>query len=318
MMEDEDDMKLGVVFPQTEIGTDPAVIRDYAQASESAGYDHLLVFDHVLGGKLERFDKLGRTPPYTDQSPFHEVFVLFGYLAACTRRLELVTGIVILPQRQTALVAKQAAAVDVLTGGRLRLGVGIGWNHVEYEALNEDFHTRGRRVSEQIAVMRKLWTEPVVNFKGSYHHLDRAGINPLPVQRPIPVWMGGMAEPVLKRVAEISDGWFPQFQPGDEASHTLDRVRAYIYKGGGSPALGRGDRGALHLWHWRPDRVGEAGPRVARSRRHPPVGEHDGCRSHSTRPHRRDLENEAGARRRLGTQPRTRCSSWTRATSTPP
>src|SRR6267143_5938403 len=286
-MEDEYDMKLGVIFPQTEIGSDPAVIRDYAQACESAGYDHLLVFDHVLGGKPERFDKLGRRPPYTDQSPFHEVFVLFGYLGACTRRLELVTGIVILPQRQTALVAKQAAAVDVLTGGRLRLGVGIGWNHVEYEALNEDFHTRGRRVSEQIVVMRKLWTEPVVTFQGSYHHLDRAGINPLPVQRPIPVWMGGMAEPVLKRVAQISDGWFPQFQPGDEASHTLDRV-------------------------------GEAGPGVARSRCHPPLGEHDGRRSHSTRPHRRNLEGEAGARRRLGTPPCTRCSSSTRATSTPP
>jgi alkanesulfonate monooxygenase SsuD/methylene tetrahydromethanopterin reductase-like flavin-dependent oxidoreductase (luciferase family) len=195
-------MRLGVVFPQTEIGSDPAVIRDYAQAAESAGYDHLLVFDHVLGAKLERFDKLGRRPPYTDQSPFHEVFVLFGYL------------------------------VDVLTGGRLRLGVGIGWNHVEYEALNENFHTRGRRVSEQIEVMRKLWTEPIVNFKGTYHQLDRAGLNPLPVQRPIPVWMGGMAEPVLKRVAEISDGWFPQFQPGDDASHTLDRVRAYMKEAG--------------------------------------------------------------------------------------
>src|SRR5256712_2702995 len=145
-MEDEDDMKLGVVVPQTEIGSDPAVIRDYAQAAESAGSHHLLVFDHVLGGTLERFDTLGRRPPYTDQSPFHEVFVLFGYLGACTRRLELVTGIVILPQRQTALVANQAAAVDVLTPGPLRLGLGIGSNHVEYEALNEDFHTRGRRV----------------------------------------------------------------------------------------------------------------------------------------------------------------------------
>src|SRR5438105_4991288 len=141
------------------------------------------------------------------QRPFHAVFVLFGYLAACTRRLELVTGIVILPQRQTALVAKQAAAVDVLPGGRLRLRVGTGWNHVEYEALNEDFHTRGRRVSEQIAVMRKLWTEPVVSFRGAHHRLEGAGINPLPVQRPIPVWMGGMAEPVLKRVAEIPDRW---------------------------------------------------------------------------------------------------------------
>src|SRR2546426_4709837 len=165
-MEDESDMKLGVVFPQTEIGSAPAVIRDYAQAAEGAGYDHLLVFDHVLGGTLERFDKLGRRPPYTDQSPFHEVFVLFGFLGACTRRLELMTGIVILPQRQTALVAKQAAAVDVLTGGRLRLGVGIGWDHVEDEGLNEDFHTRGRRGSEQIAGMRKVWAEPGGTLKG--------------------------------------------------------------------------------------------------------------------------------------------------------
>src|SRR5438270_5699612 len=169
-------MRLGVVFPQTEIGSDPSVIRDYAQAAESAGYDHLLVFDHVLGGKLERFDKLGRRPPYTDESPFHEVFVLFGYLGACTRRLELVTGIVILPQRQTALVAKQAATVDVLSGGRLRLGVGIGWNPVEYEALGADFHTRGARLTEQITVLRRLWTEPVVDFQGKQHRIDRAGL----------------------------------------------------------------------------------------------------------------------------------------------
>jgi len=229
-------MKIGVVFPQTEIGSDPAVIRDYAQAAEGAGYDHLLVFDHVLGAKLERFDRLGRRPPYTDESAFHEPFVLFGFLGAVTQRLELVTGIVILPQRQTALVAKQAAAADVLTRGRLRLGVGIGWNYVEYEALNEDFHTRGRRVSEQIAVMRKLWTEPVVTFKGLYHQIDRAGINPLPVQRPIPVWMGGTVEPVIKRVAQISDGWFPQFQPGDEARRTLDRLRGYIAEAGRVPS----------------------------------------------------------------------------------
>jgi probable F420-dependent oxidoreductase len=229
-------MKIGVVFPQTEIGSDPAVIRDYAQATEGAGYQHLLVFDHVLGGKLERFDKLGRRPPYTDETPFHEPFVLFGFLAAVTQRLELVTGIIILPQRQTALVAKQAAAVDVLTRGRLRLGVGIGWNHVEYEALNEDFHTRGRRVSEQITVMRKLWTEPTVTFDGAYHHIDRAGINPLPVQRPIPVWMGGMAEPVLERLARTADGWFPQFQPGDEARQILDRLRGYIEKAGRTPS----------------------------------------------------------------------------------
>src|SRR6059036_2540785 len=162
-------MRLGAVFPQTEIGSDPAVIRDYAQAAESAGYNHLLVFDHVLGGKLERFDKLGRRPPYTDESPFHEVFVLFGYLGACTQRLELVTGIVILPQRQTALVAKQAAALDVLTGGRLRLGVGIGWNAVEFEALGQSFTNRARRFEEQIEVLRLLLTQPVVSFAGRYH-----------------------------------------------------------------------------------------------------------------------------------------------------
>lgn len=223
-------MKVGAVLPQTEIGNDPAAIVAYARAVEELGFTHVLAFDHVLGANPERPG--GWKGPYTHRHAFHEPFVLFGFLAAVTRRLELVTGIIILPQRQAALVAKQAAAVDVLSRGRLRLGVGIGWNHVEYEALNEDFHTRGRRVSEQIAVMRKLWTEPIVNFQGSYHHLDRAGINPLPVQRPIPVWMGGMAEPVLKRVAQVSDGWFPQFQPGDEASGTLDRVRAYVKEAG--------------------------------------------------------------------------------------
>src|SRR5467141_3322762 len=213
-MEDEFKMRLGVVFPQTEIGSDPAVIRDYAQAAESAGYDHLLVFDHVLGGKLERFDKLGRRPPYTDESPFHEVFVLFGYLAAASQRLELVTGIIILPQRQTALVAKQAAAVDVLSGGRLRLGVGVGWNPVEFEALGEDFHTRGRRVEEQVEVMRALWTKELITVGGQHHRITDAGLNPLPVQRPIPVWMGGESEVVQRRMARVADGWMPHFRPG--------------------------------------------------------------------------------------------------------
>src|SRR5205823_10735081 len=138
--------------------------------------DHLLVFDHVLGGKLERFDKLGRRPPYTDESPFHEVFVLFGYLGACTQRLELVTGIVILPQRQTGLVAKQAAAVDVLTGGRLRLGIGVGWNHVEYQSLGAAWNTRGAMQAEQIAVMRRLWTEDLVTFNGRFHTLESVNI----------------------------------------------------------------------------------------------------------------------------------------------
>lgn len=228
-------MKFGVVFPQTEIGNDPFVIRDYAQAVEQLGYDHLLVFDHVLGANPSRFEGRFR-PPYTHQTPFHEPFVLFGYLSAVTERLELTTGILILPQRQTALVAKQAAAVDVLSGGRLRLGVGIGWNDVEYEALGEDFHNRGRRIEEQVALMRGLWTNELVDFEGRYHQVRQAGINPLPMQQPIPVWMGGMAEPVLRRMARIADGWFPQFQPGPRATETVERVHGYLADAGRDPA----------------------------------------------------------------------------------
>ena len=227
-------MKLGVVFPQTEIGNDPAAIRDYAQAAEQLGYNHALVFDHVLGAEPSRFEGRFR-PPYTHKTPFHEPFVLFGFLAAATSALELVTGILILPQRQTALVAKQAAAVDVLSAGRMRLGVGIGWNHVEYEALGENFRNRGRRTEEQIAVMRRLWTEESVDFDGKWHMIHQAGINPLPVQRPIPVWMGGMAEPVLKRAARIADGWFPQFRPGPDATATVERVRGYVAEAGRKP-----------------------------------------------------------------------------------
>ena len=181
-------MHLGVVFPQTEIGPDPAAIRDYAQAAEELGYTHLLVYDHVLGADTRHHDNWIGT--YTSNHLFHEPFTLFSYMAALTERLQFVTGILILPQRQTALVAKQTAEVDVLTGGRLRLGVGIGWNHVEYEALNENFKNRGRRCEEQIDVLRALWTQEVVTYEGEWHHISHAGINPLPVQRPIPIWFG--------------------------------------------------------------------------------------------------------------------------------
>jgi probable F420-dependent oxidoreductase len=197
-------MKLGVVFPQTEIGTDPAVIRDFAQAAEGLGYDYLLAYDHVLGAETaNRPGWLG----YDREDAFHEPFALFGYLAGCTQRLGLATGILILPQRQTALVAKQAAEVDVLSRGRLRLGVGLGWNPVEYEALGMDFHTRGARIGEQVKVLRALWTQEVVTFRGRWHTIVEAGINPLPVQRPIPVWMGGSADAVLRRAARLADGW---------------------------------------------------------------------------------------------------------------
>ena len=239
-------MKLGVIFPQTEIGDDPIAVRDYAQAAEQLGYHHLLVFDHVLGAHPERFERLGFRPPYTHETPFHEPFVLFGYLAGLTTRLELVTGILVLPQRQTALVAKQAAEVDVLTKGRLRLGVGIGWNAVEFEALGESFKNRGRRIEEQVALLRLLWTKELVDFEGRYHTVRGAGINPLPVQRPIPVWMGGTAERVLQRIARIADGWFPQFAPGPESAETVERLRGYI-KDAGRPAEDVGIEGRINM-----------------------------------------------------------------------
>ena len=226
-------MRIGVVFPQTQIGSDPIAIRDYAQAVEGMGYQHILAYDHVLGASTaHRPDWQG---PYTSETPFHEAFVLFGYLAAVTSRVELVTGILILPQRQTALVAKQAAQVDVLSHGRLRLGVGIGWNEVEYAALDEDFHTRGARSEEQIAVLRLLWTQPVVNFHGRWHHIPEAGINPLPVQRPIPIWFGGEAEAVLKRVGAVGDGWFPQRVPDDNMRVAIGRIHDYARAAGRQP-----------------------------------------------------------------------------------
>jgi probable F420-dependent oxidoreductase len=226
-------MRLGVVFPQTEIGSDPAVVRDYAQAADELGYAHLLVYDHVLGADTTIAERAEWRGPYTHQHQFHEPFVLFGYLAGLTRSLELVTGILILPQRQTALVAKQAAEVDVLSGGRLRLGIGVGWNSVEYEALGQDFHTRGRRAAEQVQLLRRLWTEPVVDFRGRFDNIPQAGINPLPIQQPISIWFGGMADSVLRRIARYGDGWFPQFRPETESAVAyMEKLRGYVRDAG--------------------------------------------------------------------------------------
>lgn len=227
-------MNIGVVFPQVEIGSNPAAIRDYAQAVEAMGYTHILAFDHVLGANPDRPG--GWKGPYTYRHAFHEPFVLFGFLAAVTRRVELVTGILILPQRQTALVAKQAAAVDVLSSGRLRLGVAVGWNAVEFEALGEDFKTRGRRIEEQVEVLRALWTRDLVTMQGRWHRIPDAGINPLPVQRPIPVWMGGESEPVLRRAARVADGWLPHFRPGRESQAIVDRLHGWIKDAGRDPS----------------------------------------------------------------------------------
>jgi probable F420-dependent oxidoreductase len=227
-------MNVGVVFPQVEIGPDPRAIADYAQAVEALGYTHILVFDHVLGANPERPG--GWKGPYTYRHAFHEPFVLFGFLAAATQRIGLVTGILILPQRQSALVAKQAAAVDVLSAGRLRLGVGVGWNAVEFESLGEDFSNRGKRVEEQITLMRALWTEDLVTFRGQWHRVSDAGINPLPVQRPIPIWMGGESEPVMRRAARLADGWMPHFRPGPEAQAVVDRLHGLVREAGRDPA----------------------------------------------------------------------------------
>lgn len=223
-------MRIGAVFPQTEIGSDPVAIRDYVRAVEDMGYDHIATYEHVLGASTTT--RPNWTGPYTSETMFHEPFVLFGYLAAVTQRVELATSVLVLPQRQTALVAKQAAEVDVLSGGRMRLGIGVGWNSVEYDALGEQFATRGTRSEEQIAVLRALWSEPVVTFTGRWHHIEAAGINPLPVRRSIPIWIGGHADRTLQRTARLADGWFPQAPPNEQGRALVERLRGYLRETG--------------------------------------------------------------------------------------
>ena len=197
-------MKIGVIYPQTELKGDPAAVRRIGLAAEELGYDHLLTYDHVLGATHDREPKL--TGPYTNEHPFHDPFVMFAYLAGITKHIELVTGILILPQRQTVLVARQAADLDLLSGERFRLGIGLGWNYVEYDALGQDFHVRGKRVAEQIGLLRRLWTEPLVNFAGTFDRIDRAALNPRP-RRSIPIWLSGFADVALRRAAALADGF---------------------------------------------------------------------------------------------------------------
>jgi probable F420-dependent oxidoreductase len=227
-------MHFGVVFPQTEIGADPMAIRDFARAAEELGYQHILAYDHVIGANPA--SRPGWRPPYTHQDMFHEPFVLFGYLAGLTKKIEFVTGVIILPQRQTVLVAKQAAALDVLSGGRLRLGIGIGWNPVEYEALGENFKNRGRRSEEQVEVMRKLWTQELVTFQGQWHTITDAGLNPLPIQRPIPIWFGGGDDRALRRLARLGDGWFPLLGPDDKCRTAIEKIHSYAREAGRDPS----------------------------------------------------------------------------------
>ncbi len=225
-------MKFGVVFPQTEFPADPNLIREYAQTVEALGYSHVLAYDHVLGANPQRPG--GWRGPYAYTDSFFEPFVLFSHMAAAARQLGFIPGVLILPQRQTALVAKQAAILDVLCEGRLRLGVGTGWNQVEYQALNQDFHTRGRRQEEQIRLMRQLWTQELVEFQGRWDHIPDAGLNPLPVQRPIPIWLGGYVDAVLRRVAVLGDGWLPGHARADSAREDLEKLDRYLEEAGRS------------------------------------------------------------------------------------
>ncbi len=214
-------MQLNAMFPTRDIGTDPARIRDWAQAAEDLGFATIEVPDHVLGAAARE----GWTPTYNEADPFHETFVTLGFLAAVTRRIRLSSGILIAPQRQTALIAKQAAEVDLLSGGRLRLGLGVGWSHVEYEALGSDWKTRGARQAEQIEVMRRLWSGDLVTYSGRFHRLNAVTIVPGPVQRPIPIWLGGASDAVIKRAARLADGWMPIIAPDAQAEQKLTLLR---------------------------------------------------------------------------------------------
>ena len=231
-----------MIFPQTECGTDIAAIGAFVQSVETMGFDHLFVADHVLGAD-PKFHSHPSLATYSHEAVVHEALTLMAYFAAITTRLTLATGILILPQRQTALVAKQAAQIDVLSGGRLRLGIGVGWNAVEFEALNETFENRGRRSAEQIAVLRALWTQPVVDFRGEFHRISHAGLNPMPIQRPIPIWfgVGSRDHPVppdaaLRRIAKLADGWSPNFTPDAQGRALVERVHGYAREAGRDPA----------------------------------------------------------------------------------
>jgi probable F420-dependent oxidoreductase len=228
-------MKLGVVLPLSDIGGDPATVRLFAQAAEAAGYDHLGAPDHVLGVNVA--SRPGWGARNTSADLFHDPFVLFGFLSGCTTRIGFSTQVLILPQRQTVLVAKQAASLDVLSGGRFRLGIGIGWNEVEFVGLNEDFHDRGRRSEEQVQVMQALWAEPHVKFEGKWHHIDDAGINPLPVGRRVPIWFGGHHDLTLRRIAKWGDGWMMNAHPaGAAAAGDFAKLRTYAEQAGRDPA----------------------------------------------------------------------------------
>jgi probable F420-dependent oxidoreductase len=226
-------MELGTLLPLGDIGGTPQAMKDYAQAAEAAGYHFIEAPDHVLGVNAASRPGWDRND---NEDLFHDPFVLFGYLAGVTK-LGFSTGVLILAQRQAALVAKQAACLDMLCGGRFRLGVGVGWNETEFVGLNENFHNRGRRSEEQVQVMQMLWAEPHVKFEGRWHHIDDAGINPRPASGRVPVWFGGHHERTLQRIAKWGDGWMPNaYPPGQEALDIFAALRKLTEEAGRDPA----------------------------------------------------------------------------------
>jgi len=226
-------MKIGAVFPQTEIESDPLILKDFAQSVEELGFNHLIAYDHVVGKNTTNIPDWKM--PYSHKSSFQEPLMLFSYLAGVTTQLAFMTGVIILPQRQTALFAKQAANLDIYCAGRLRLGIGLGWNKVEYDALNADFTNRGIRMDEQIDFLRRCWTEETFVYDMDFHSMDDAGICPLPIQKPIPLWIGGTSRAAMKRAAKMGDGWLPYAQPGESAEETMQVFNALVESAGREP-----------------------------------------------------------------------------------
>lgn len=228
-------MKYGVNFPHA-IGKDPAAVRDWAQTVEGSGFDYMLTIDHIAGVHRDQFGDAGPAFNYTSETPTHELMTLFAFVAGITNRLELAPSVLLLPQRPTVLAAKQCAEVQILSQGRLRVITGIGWNHLEYASLGANFHNRGKRLEEQIEVMKALWTQARVDYEGRWHKLSGINLNPLPDQ-PIPLWMGGGAEDaLLRRYAKYADGWLPLLMPGVDVEAAIGKLRGFLQEAGRDPA----------------------------------------------------------------------------------